>query len=62
MASSDRLGRAFQRLGLKRVMNDVTPDLSAYLTATTTAQPQDGLGADDKLAQPKRPPATNAVK
>jgi hypothetical protein len=27
---TDRLGRAFQRLGLKRVMHDVTPDLGAY--------------------------------
>jgi hypothetical protein len=31
---TDRLGRAFQRLGLRRVMHDVTPDLSDYLTAT----------------------------
>ena len=29
---TDRLGRAFQRLGLKRVMHDVTPDLGAYPT------------------------------
>jgi hypothetical protein len=42
---TDRLGRAFQRLGLKRVMHDVTPDLSAYLTATAAGKPQDGLGA-----------------
>jgi len=42
---TDRLGRAFQRLGLKRVMHDVTPDLGAYLTATTAGKFQDGLGA-----------------
>ena len=42
---TDQLGRAFQRLGLKRVMHDVTPDLGAYLTATATGKPQDGLGA-----------------
>jgi hypothetical protein len=40
---TDRLGRAFQRLGLKRVMHDVTPDLGAYLTATATGKAQDGL-------------------
>ena len=28
---TDRLGRAFQRLGLRRVMHDVTPDLGTYL-------------------------------
>ena len=42
---TDRLGRAFQRLGLKRVMHDVTPDLDAYLTATASGESQDGLGA-----------------
>jgi hypothetical protein len=41
---TDRLGRAFQRLGLKRVMHDVTPDLGAYLTATAAGKHQDGLG------------------
>ena len=30
---TDRLGRAFQRLGLKRVMHDVTPDLGAWISA-----------------------------
>ena len=44
---TDRLGRAFQRLGLKRVIRDVTPDLGAYLTATATAKPSD---------EPKRRP------
>ena len=39
---TDRLGRAFQRLGLKRVMHDVTPDLGAYLTATATGKSHDG--------------------
>ena len=42
---TDRLGRAFQRLGLKRVMHDVTPDLGAYLTATAAGKSQDGRGA-----------------
>jgi hypothetical protein len=42
---TDRLGRAFQRLGLKRVMHDVTPDLGTYLTATAAGKSQDGLGA-----------------
>ena len=43
--SVNRLGRAFQRLGLKRVMHDVTPDLGVYLTATAAGKSQDGLGA-----------------
>ena len=42
---TDRLGRAFQRLGLKRVMHDVTPDLGAYLTATAAGKSHDGLRA-----------------
>jgi hypothetical protein len=42
---TDRLGRVFQRLGLRRVKHDMTPDLSAYLTVTATGKPQDGLGA-----------------
>jgi hypothetical protein len=42
---TDRLGRAFQRLGLRRVMNDVTPDLGAYLSASGPGKPPDGLGA-----------------
>jgi hypothetical protein len=42
---TDRLGRAFQRLGLKRVMHDVTPDLSAYLTASGPVKPPGALGA-----------------
>jgi hypothetical protein len=61
---TDRLGRAFQRLGLKRVMHDVTPDLGAYLTATDPGKSQDGLGAiaaSDQHPQPERPPAANAV-
>ena len=58
---TDRLGRAFQRLGLKRIMHDVTTDLGAYLTATGPGKPQDGDGAvaasEIRLRQPKRPPA-----
>jgi hypothetical protein len=42
---TDRLGRAFQRLGLKRVMHDVTPDLGAHLAATAAGKSQDDLGA-----------------
>jgi hypothetical protein len=42
---TDQLGRAFQRLGLKRVMHDVTPDLGAYPTATGPGKPQNGLRA-----------------
>ena len=54
---TDRLGRAFQRLGLKRVMHDVTPDLGAYLTPTGPGKPLDGLGAIAQLPQAKWPPA-----
>ena len=46
---TDRLGRAFQRLGLRRVAHDVTPDLGVYLTATATGQPQDGIAAIRRL-------------
>ena len=48
---TDRLGRAFQRLGLRRVAHDVTPDLGAYLTATTgLGKSQDGITTSDKAA------------
>jgi hypothetical protein len=30
---TDRMGRAFQRLGLRRIPKDITPSLHAYLTA-----------------------------
>jgi hypothetical protein len=41
---TDRLGRAFQRLGLRRIAHDVTPDLGVYLTATTgPGKAQDGI-------------------
>jgi hypothetical protein len=30
---SDRIGRAMQRLGLKRVARDVTPDIKSYLSS-----------------------------
>ena len=33
---TDRLGRAFQRLGLKRVPRDVTPTLAKYLQRNAT--------------------------
>jgi hypothetical protein len=60
---TDRLGRAFQRLGLKRVIHDVTPDLGAYLTATAARQGDLGAiaASDDKLPQPEQPPAANVV-
>jgi hypothetical protein len=54
---TDRLGRAFQRLGLRRVAHDMTPDLGAYLTVTAAGRPQDGLGAIHPSDESKRPPA-----
>ncbi len=36
---TDRLGRCFQRLGLKRVAKDLTPDLSAYIAGKHQAVP-----------------------
>jgi hypothetical protein len=54
---TDRLGRAFQRLGLRRVAHDMTPDLGAYLTVTATGQPLDSLGAIHPSDEPKPPPA-----
>jgi hypothetical protein len=36
---TDRLGRAFQRLRLKRVSKDVTPSLQAYLAAEADRKP-----------------------
>ena len=42
---TDRLGRAFQRLGLNRVMHDVTPDLGAYSPAALVAPEGSGLSA-----------------
>jgi hypothetical protein len=59
---TDRLGRAFQRLGLRRIAHDVTPDLGVYLTATATAKPQDGLGAIHPSDELKRPPAAKVAK
>jgi hypothetical protein len=54
---TDRLGRAFHRLSLRRVAHEITPDLGAYLTVTATGQPQDGLGAIHPSDEPKPPPA-----
>jgi hypothetical protein len=63
---TDRLGRAFQRLGLKRVMHDVTPDLGVYLTATTGAgAAQDGiagLAASDTASAAEPAANANGVK
>ena len=56
---TDRLGRAFQRLGLRRVAHDVTPDLGAYLTATTgPGESQDGITTSDTAAAAE--PVANA--
>jgi hypothetical protein len=35
---SDRLGRAFDRLGLKRQTRDITPDLKTYLQLKSEAE------------------------
>jgi hypothetical protein len=63
---TDRLGRAFQRLGLKRVMHDVTPDLGVYLTATTgPGAAQDGiagLAASDTASAAEPAANANGVK
>jgi hypothetical protein len=59
---TDRLGRAFQRLGLRRIAHDVAPDLGVYLTATTEpGRAQDGiagLAASDTASAAE--PAANA--
>jgi hypothetical protein len=44
---TDRLGRAFGRLGLRRRARDVTPSLEAYLAATERDQDDDGGDQDD---------------
>ena len=56
---TDRLGRAFQRLGLRRIAHDVTPDLGAYLTATTgPGKSQGGIAISDTAAAAE--PVANA--
>lgn len=40
---TDRLGRTFGRLGLKRVACDPTPTLAEYLAARTTEMAADSL-------------------
>jgi hypothetical protein len=37
---TDRLGRNLQRLGLKRVQHDITPDLKDYIAAPVPAKPR----------------------
>ncbi len=37
-ALADRLGRVFNRLGLKRVARDATPDLRTYIASKRTAE------------------------
>jgi hypothetical protein len=43
---TDRLGRAFQRLGLKRVPKDITPSLQAYLAQEAGRKPVTEDGDD----------------
>jgi hypothetical protein len=38
---TDRLGRALQRLGIKRIARDVTPDLQTYLTSRARQEADD---------------------
>jgi hypothetical protein len=52
---TDRLGRAFQRLGLRRIAHDVTPDLGVYLTATTGWGRPRTASPGSPLPQPNRP-------
>ena len=63
---TDRLGRAFQRLGLRRVAHDVTPDLGAYLTATAGPGAAPGRHRrsrrfDTARHSPNRPPTAKVV-
>lgn len=46
-ALTDRLGRTFQRLGLKRVARNVTPDLKQYLSRNGNGH-GDEEGDDDR--------------
>lgn len=39
---TDRLGRCFQRLGLKRVARNITPDLRQYLNGKSNGHGDDG--------------------
>jgi len=45
---TDRLGRAFQRLGLKRQPRDVTPSLAEYLASLQAQSEPEAAEADDE--------------
>src|SRR5262249_30654689 len=45
---TDRLGRAFQRLGLKRQPRDVTPSLAEYLESLQAESEPETAEADDE--------------
>ena len=52
-SSTDRLGRAFQRLGMKRVPRDITPSLSQIV--------QKHKAAEKPAESPKPAPATTVT-
>jgi hypothetical protein len=52
---TDRLGRAFGRLGLKRVSRDITPTLGEYLAARAAEDTR--TGSSDEEPGPELPPA-----
>jgi hypothetical protein len=45
---TDRLGRTFQRLGLKRQPRDVTPSLAEYLASLQAQSEPEAAEADDE--------------
>ena len=59
---TDRMGRAFQRLGLRRVPRNVAPELDAYITSPTpqsetvpTSSSDKSEVLDENLAQEAEP-------
>jgi hypothetical protein len=52
---TDRLGRAFARIGLKRQSRDLTPTLSEYLSSLPAEDTEDAADTD---APPEPPPPT----
>ena len=63
---TDRLGRAFQRLGLKRVPRDVTPTLSAIVqkhkAAAPAADKPNGHAAATVAPAPEKPVSVAPVE
>jgi len=55
---TDRLGRAFGRLGLKRVANDVTPSLAEYLAER---YPTDGATEASEASEGASGPREGAI-